>query len=98
MSDTIKALLDEQRSFAPDSAFVEQANVVDESIYERVSQDPVGFWAGWAGSLEWFERWTTPLDWQPPYSKWFVGGKLNACHNCVDRHVHGNRSAKKAIV
>ncbi len=74
------------------------ANVVDPNIYERVTQDPIAFWEGWAGSLEWFTRWSLPLDWAPPYAKWFVGGKLNACHNCVDRHAAGTRNDKNAIV
>ncbi len=98
MSETIKALLDETRSFPPSPEFVAQANVVDEHIYERVAQDPVAFWEGWAGSLDWYERWTTPLEWTPPYAKWFVGGKINACHNCVDRHADGKRNRKAAII
>ncbi|MBI3721214.1 MAG: AMP-binding protein, partial [Fimbriimonas ginsengisoli] len=91
-------MLDETRSFPPSAEFVEQANLSDPGIYDHANGDQVAFWEGWAGALDWVERWHTALEWNPPNAKWFLGGKLNACHNCVDRHLGGPRSAKRAIV
>lgn len=98
LSETIKALLEEHRLFPPSKEFVQQSNVHEPSIYERAAVDPVTFWTGWAGSLEWFEKWQTPVEWNPPYVKWFLGGKINAAHNCVDRHALGERANKRAII
>jgi acetyl-CoA synthetase len=98
LSDTIDSLLAENRSFAPTAKFAAHANVNDSHVYERAAKDPLGFWSGWAGSLDWFEKWNTVLEWNPPYAKWFLGGKLNACHNCVDRHSRGSRQNKRAII
>jgi acetyl-CoA synthetase len=65
-------------------------------VYEKATHDPVAFWEGQARALTWAEPWTVPLEWSPPFAKWFVGGKLNVAVNCVDRHVdagHGDRVA-----
>ena len=70
----------------------------DEAIYEEAARDPEAFWAKFAAELEWSTPWTQVLDWQPPHAKWFVGGKLNASVNCVDRHVRGPRRNKAAII
>jgi acetyl-CoA synthetase len=95
----IEALLQEQRVFPPPEAFARQANMNDPSIYEEAARDYEAFWAKWAGELlDWYERWHTILEWNPPYAKWFVGGKLNACYNCVDRHVKTWRRNKAAII
>jgi acetyl-CoA synthetase len=61
--------------------------VSDASIYEQADKDPEAFWARFASELEWSTPWTKVLDWKPPHAKWFVGGKLNASVNCLDRHV-----------
>ena len=94
----IEALLKEDRVFEPPAAFVKQANINDPGIYEKADQDPEGFWAGFASELDWSKPWTTVLDWQPPDVKWFVGGKINVCVNCVDRHALGARRNKRALV
>jgi len=95
----IEALLQEQRVFPPSEAFVRQANINDPSIYEEAARDYEAFWAKWAGELiDWYEKWHTVLEWNPPYAKWFVGGKLNACYNCVDRHIKTWRRNKAAII
>src|SRR3712207_7181727 len=61
--------------------------------YERAAKDRLGFWAEQAERLQWDTPWDEVLDWQPPFAKWFVGGKLNVAVNCVDRHVDaGHRS------
>jgi acetyl-CoA synthetase len=66
-------------------------------IYERSLRDPEGFWAQEARRLEWFRTWDKVLDWSPPFARWFVGGELNACYLCVDRHVKTWRKSKVAI-
>ena len=92
----LDALLTEKRKFAPPAEFAANAVVSDPSIYDD-AEDFERFWAGWADELDWFGRWDTVLEWNPPHAKWFIGGKLNVCHNCVDRHL-GARSDKRALV
>src|SRR5262245_18989168 len=91
-------LLREDRSFPQPADFQARARAKDVSIYDEAERDPEGFWARWAGELEWFRRWDRVLDWQPPHAKWFVGGTLNASVNCVDRHLRGPRKNKAAII
>ncbi len=69
-----------------------------ETLYRRSIQDPEGFWAEVASELHWFAPWTKVLDWQLPSAKWFVGGKINLCYNCVDRHALSDRKNKTAIL
>src|SRR6187399_1630509 len=91
-------LLREDRRFDPPAAFRAAARVRDDSIYAEAERDPEAFWAGFASELEWSTPWTRILDWQPPHAKWFVGGRLNASVNCIDRHVRGPRRNKAAII
>ncbi|HEX6399761.1 MAG TPA: AMP-binding protein, partial [Actinomycetota bacterium] len=93
----IEALLEEGRTFAPPPAFAQRAVVPDPSIYERAARDPEGFWAEQAASLEWSRPWDTVMEWTPPFVKWFVGGRLNASVNCLDRHVRAGGGDKVAI-
>ena len=95
---SIDALLQEERSFPPPPAFAAAANLSDPAIYERAAQDPAAFWAGLAEELHWFRPWDSVLDWQPPFAQWFIGGKLNAAYNCLDRHIAAGRRNKAAIV
>ena len=97
-SDRIETLLDEQRSFAPPPAFRAAAHVRDETPYEHARRDREGYWAGWAKQLEWMRPWDRVLEWKPPHAKWFVGGKLNASVNCLDRHVRAGRGARTALI
>jgi acetyl-CoA synthetase len=94
----LEALLNETRRFPPSAEFRAQANASDPALYENARQDPEAFWAGWAGRLAWFEPWTRVLDWQPPYAKWFIGGRLNASYNCLDRHLESERRTKTALI
>jgi acetyl-CoA synthetase len=94
----IHALLTENRAFPPSDEFRAQANVRDAAIYEQASRDPEGFWANFASELEWSSPWTQVLEWNPPHAKWFVGGKINASVNCLDRHVRTARRNKAAII
>jgi acetyl-CoA synthetase len=79
----------EEEYFDPPESFIAQANANDPDIFERFSEDkfPECF-REYGELLEWYEPWHTILDTSnPPFWKWFVGGKLNASHNCVDRHL-----------
>jgi acetyl-CoA synthetase len=97
-SDRIETLLDEQRSFPPPPAFRATAHVRDETPYEHARRDREGYWADWAKQLEWIRPWDRVLEWKPPHAKWFVGGKLNASANCLDRHVRAGRGARTALI
>ncbi len=66
-------------------------------MYNRSIQDPERFWADEARKLDWFKTWDKVLDWQPPFARWFEGGKINASYQCVDRHVKTWRRSKVAI-
>jgi len=82
--------------YPPSPEFTAQANATDE-LYSKAEQDRLAFWAKQADRLSWETPFTEVLDWSnAPFAKWFVGGKLNAAYNCVDRHVeagHGDRVA-----
>ncbi|WP_448642178.1 acetate--CoA ligase [Geodermatophilus sp. URMC 63] len=86
----------EGRRFPAPEQLTAQANVGPD-VYERAAQDRLGFWAEQAERLTWAQKWDEVLDWSnPPFAKWFVGGKLNVAYNCVDRHVedgHGEQVA-----
>src|SRR2546426_8516973 len=95
--NTIEALLAEGRTFAPPREFIRQALVRNENVYDEAEQDLEGFWAEQAGRLHWFKPWEQVLDdSNPPFYKWFVGGKLNVSYNCLDRHVEGGRGDRVA--
>ena len=84
-------------AYAPPAQLAETANV-DATAYDRAASDPEAFWAEQAERLDWAQRWGRVLDWDdPPFAKWFVGGKLNAAYNCVDRHVGAGRGDKVAL-
>jgi acetyl-CoA synthetase len=85
--EKIEVLLKEEQRFEPPPEFTTQANAREASIYEQAEGDFESWWEGWARELHWEEPWTQVLDWNPPWAKWFVGGKLNASYNCLDRHV-----------
>ena len=97
MSETIESLLGEGQSFPPPASFKKTARVVDAEIYDEANADFEGFWARQAADLvDWVEDWHTVLEWDLPFAKWFVGGKLNVSYNCLDRHVeagHGDQVA-----
>ena len=78
MSETIESLLGEGRTFPPPAHFKKTARVTDAEIYDEANADFEGFWARQAADLvDWFEEWHTVLEWDLPFAKWFVGGKLN---------------------
>ena len=98
----LDSTLRENRIFPPPAEFAAQAHVKSleeyEALYGRSIQDPQKFWAEVAAELHWFAPWTSVLEWNPPLAKWFVGGKINLCYNCVDRHALSSRKDKVAIL
>src|SRR5689334_9492914 len=93
---TLSNLSHEDRSFPPSAEFAAQANAT-EDWYERADADRDGFWAEQADRLTWETKWSKVLDWEPPFAKWFVGGKLNVAVNCVDRHVEAGHGEQVAL-
>jgi acetyl-CoA synthetase len=94
-SETLDNLSSEDRTFAPTPEFAAQANA-QASIYGEAAHDRLKFWEKQAEALVWERKWDTTLEWNPPFAKWFVGGKINASVNALDRHVaegHGGRIA-----
>jgi acetyl-CoA synthetase len=96
--ENLSALLQENRKFPPSAEFRKQANWSDPEIYERAARDPEAFWAAEAKRLDWAEPYKTVLEWNAPWAKWFVGGKLNVAYNCVDRHAASDRRNKAAVI
>jgi len=86
----------EGRRFPPSPEFVAQANAKPE-LFEAAKSDRLKFWADQAEALHWDKKWDQVLDWQSPFAKWFVGGKLNASYNCLDRHVIEGRGDRVAF-
>ncbi len=99
---TIDSVLKEERVFPPPETFAAEAYVPSrahyDELYRRSLADPEGFWAEMAARLRWTTPWQRVLDWQPPFAKWFVGGRLNVADNCLDRHLAGPRRNKAAII
>jgi acetyl-CoA synthetase len=98
----IDSVLREDRVFPPPAEFSRRARIASraqyDALYRRALEDPERFWAEMAERLRWTTRWSKVLDWQPPFAKWFVGGRLNLSDNCLDRHLEGPRRNKAAII
>jgi acetyl-CoA synthetase len=94
----LEALLQEKRQFAPPKDFAKKAHVSSAAVYRKAERDPERFWAAFAKELQWERPWKKVLEWKPPKAEWFVGGKLNASVNCVDRHLAGPRRNKAALI
>ncbi|GAB3245282.1 acetate--CoA ligase [Nocardioides dilutus] len=96
-TETLSNLSREERRFEPPAELAANANLKEEA-YARAAADPEAFWAAQAERLDWAQRWDRVLDWDdPPFAKWFVGGRLNAAYNCVDRHVANGLGDRVAI-
>jgi acetyl-CoA synthetase len=94
-AQTLSNLLHEERRFPPPAEMVEHANLT-AAAYDEAKADRLAFWAKQAERLDWAQKWDKVLEWDAPFAKWFVGGKLNVAVNCVDRHVasgHGDQVA-----
>lgn len=100
--DKITSILKEQRVFEPSKEFSAAAHIGSFEEYERLYRsaldDPDSYWANCAREIDWFEPWQKVLQWDYPYAKWFVGAKLNASYNCLDRHLKTWRKNKAAII
>jgi len=98
----LDSTLREHRVFPPPAEFAAKARIKSlaeyEQMYRRSVDDPEGFWAEAARELHWFKPWEKVLDWNLPWAKWFVGGKINLSYNCVDRHALGDKRDKVAIL
>ena len=102
MSET-NAAEQADRVYEPSPEFVRQARVQGmdayRALYEAAKDKPEEFWGELAEKeLFWFEKWTHVFEWDPPFAKWFVGGKINASYNCLDRHLTTPRKNKVAIL
>ena len=96
--DTIDALQWEKRKFPPSDAFKKNTLVAGTFLYDEANEDYEAFWARQASELvSWDTNWDTICEWNLPYSKWFVGGKLNVSYNCLDRHVIAGKGDKVAF-
>jgi len=101
--DTIESILHEKRLFQPPAEFSQKAHIKSleeyQALYDKAKADPQAFWAELAAQeLHWFQNWDTVLDWQPPFAKWFVNGKINISYNCLDRHLTTWRKNKAALI
>jgi len=99
----IESILQEDRKFEPSAEFVQKAKINSlqqyQELHNKAKEEPEKFWSELATSeLHWFKKWDQVLDWQPPFVKWFVGGKLNISYNCLDRHLETLRKDKPAII
>src|SRR2546430_5659667 len=89
----IETALMEERRYPPPEEFARTANA-GADIYERGTEE---FWESEGRErLTWFEPFTKVLEWDVPYARWYLGSKLNACYNCVDRHVEAGKGEKVA--
>ncbi len=101
---TIASMMEEKRVFNPPRELSEKAyirNLIEyKDIYQWSVDDPEGFWAEMAGQLDWYRKWDKVLveDFKEGKHQWFVGGKLNVCYNCVDRHIRTWRRNKAALI
>ena len=96
-SGTLANLANEERRFDPPEEFAENANLTADA-YDEAEKDRLAFWEKQAERLDWDTKWDQVLDWDnPPFAKWFVGGKINAAYNCVDRHVENGNGDKVAF-
>ena len=102
MTKKIESHLTEDRVIKPTKEFSKSARISSlaqyKKIYKESIQSPSKFWSKEAKELHWQKKWSKVLQWTPPFAKWFVGGKINASENCLDRHLNGPRKNKAAII
>jgi acetyl-CoA synthetase len=95
-SESFENLSYEDRTFPPSDSFVKNANAKSD-IYQEADADRLTFWEKQAARLHWDKKWSQVVDWQLPFAKWFIGGKLNASYNCLDIHVLEGRGERVAF-
>ncbi|HLP40373.1 MAG TPA: acetate--CoA ligase [Fibrobacteria bacterium] len=103
MSGNIESVLNETRKFVPPEAFRRKAAIASwaqyEAMYQESIQEPETFWGKVAEDLHWFKKWSRVRNWDnPPFAKWFEGGRTNLSYNCLDRHLDGPRKNKVALL
>ena len=96
IGDSIENLSQENRLFPPSPAFAAQANAKPD-LYAHADKDRLAFWEEQARELTWEKTWDQVLEWNSPYAKWFIGGKINASVNALDRHVAAGRGERIAF-
>jgi len=96
IGDSIENLSQESRLFPPSPVFAAQANA-KSALYEQADKDRLAFWEEQARELTWDKPWNQVLEWNPPYAKWFLGAKINASVNALDRHVAAGRGERIAF-
>jgi acetyl-CoA synthetase len=98
----IESILKENRVFKPSAEFSSLAHIKSFVQYKKLHtasmKNPEKFWAKIASELHWFKKWNRVLEWKLPFSKWFVGGKINVSYNCLDRHLTTWRKNKAALI
>jgi len=99
----IESVLNEKRLFEPPADFVGAAQLnsqdVFNQLYRQSIDEPEKFWPRMAAELSWFTPFNKLLDWSnPPFAQWFVGGKINAAWNCLDRHIESGKGEKVALI
>src|SRR2546428_669268 len=97
-SATIDSLLKEREQFPPSAAFRKSTHLKNDTFRQHAAKDPGAFWSRMAKELDWIAPWSKVLEWNPPFAKWFLDGKLNVSANCLDRHLAGPRRNKAALV
>ncbi|MDG2124177.1 MAG: AMP-binding protein, partial [Verrucomicrobiales bacterium] len=102
MSNNIESHLHENRIFDPPAGFAAKSHVGSleeyKARYDASIADPEAFWAEMASELSWQKPWENVLEWERPFAKWFVGGKINVSENCLDRHIAAGNGDKTAIL
>ncbi len=105
MAETIEVLAREERVFPPPEWFSRKAHIGSmeqyETLYRESIEDMEGFWHRMAEeTISWYKKWNRVVEWdfRKPLVRWFIGGKLNACYNCIDRHLDSPRRNKAAII
>src|SRR6185369_13623785 len=96
--EQMSSLLMEKRLFKPSKAFVAQANMADKNIWKKAAKNSDKYWGDWAKQLSWFKPFKSIRKGKMGDATWFLGGKLNAAYNALDRHLDGPRRYKTAIL
>lgn len=98
INELSSSLFEDGQIFHPSDSFKKNANVQTTGIYDAAKEDRLRFWEKEASCLDWIKPWDKVLEWTPPYAKWFVGARLNACFNCLDRHMNTETRHKTALL
>ncbi len=102
MSDKITSMMREGLTFPPPASITANAEVSSleqyHELWNRAKNDPQSFWDNEAKKLAWDKPYDRVLEWNEPFAQWFMGGKINASVNCLDRHAAGPRRNKAAII